>query len=113
MDDRVNMSKPDDFSYVAAGYAPLLARIVQMTCSASVHPTVLAEGMKLLPGPFLDFVQPTHAEELVDLLKLDILLVPVCFWAYSISFKQQSINGFNPVVYGNPKCSRRFLCHNE
>jgi hypothetical protein len=50
------------------GYAPLMVRIVQMMCANAIQQNVILEGLKLLPGPFLDFTQPIQAEELVNLL---------------------------------------------
>lgn len=63
------MMKPDDISYVAAGYAPLLARMVQFLGSGNsglVASTI--EALKLLPGPYLEFTQLRQPEELVDAL---------------------------------------------
>jgi len=68
----VNVIKPDDINYVASGYGPLLVRIVQViaqaTASTTNLPTAFLELLKLLPGPFLDFLQSSVAEELGDQL---------------------------------------------
>ncbi|CAM9420822.1 unnamed protein product [Discosporangium mesarthrocarpum] len=68
INDAVNVHDPDDISYVSSGYAPLSARLVV----ASVRPgwTVLAETMKLLPGPTVEIDQdPDKPEELAAALQ--------------------------------------------
>jgi hypothetical protein len=63
------MMKPDDISYVAAGYSPLLTRIIQVlapTANSLSNSTI--EALKLLPGPYLDFNQQRQPEELDDAL---------------------------------------------
>ena len=63
IDDRVN-----DISYVAAGYAPLSIRLLQILGSGSW--TAASEIIKQLPGPLLEFSQQDSvAEELSDALK--------------------------------------------
>lgn len=65
IDDRaLNMSRPDDMSYVAAGYAPLSVRLVQMLASSSWG--AMGEIMRLLPGPLLEFTQLERPEELSE-----------------------------------------------
>lgn len=61
------MIKPDDISYVAAGYAALTARLVECMGMNSLSSS-LVDALKLLPGPFLEFNQSTDAEELSDAL---------------------------------------------
>ena len=87
IDDNVSMTQPNDVSYVSAGYAPLLVRLVQ-SLGLSLSPTRsgggvgggggggdacswagILEAMKLLPGPMLEFSQlHSRAEELTDAL---------------------------------------------
>lgn len=66
------MIKPDDICYVAAGYGPLLVRIVQIiaqaTAASSNLPSAFLDLLKLLPGPYLDFLQTSTPEELGDIL---------------------------------------------
>lgn len=65
IDERaLNMSKPDDISYVAAGYAPLSVRLVQMLASSSW--SAMGDIMRLLPGPLLEFTQLERPEELSE-----------------------------------------------
>lgn len=61
------MNSPDDIAYVTAGFAPILARLVQQLGEASGWS---GEGMRLLPGPMLEFSQVMGApfEELSDVL---------------------------------------------
>lgn len=67
IDEKTNMMKPDDISYVAAGYAPLTARLVEFIGTNSLTSSFF-EAMKLLPGPFLEFDQSNQPEELSDAL---------------------------------------------
>ncbi len=66
------MIKPDDICYVAAGYGPLLVRIVQIIAQATAAstnlPSAFLDLLKLLPGPYLDFLQTKKPEELGDIL---------------------------------------------
>ena len=66
----MNMSSPDDIAYVTAGFAPILARVVETLGGASWGSGAFAETLKLLPGPFLEFTQALGApfEELNDVL---------------------------------------------
>lgn len=56
INERVNVTKPDDMAYVAAGYAPLSARLVQLLESDSGW-AANAELMRLLPGPLIEVTQ--------------------------------------------------------
>eukprot|EP01039_Chlorochromonas_danica_P000911 gene911-993_t len=69
IDDKVNMVRPQDISFVAAGFAPLSARIVQMLSQAGSRQTVIDAMRSFLPGDFLEVIQHAHKpEELSDLL---------------------------------------------
>jgi len=85
IDERVNVTSPDDISYVSAGYAPLLVRLIQslaignnnswvssssstITNSSSITSTITSaavqEALRLLPGPVLELSQNlSKAEE--------------------------------------------------
>jgi hypothetical protein len=52
-----------------SGYAPLLPRIIQVLATNPSQHASTVEGLKLLPGPFLDFIQTSQPEELIDMLK--------------------------------------------
>lgn len=58
------MSRPEDISYAAAGYAPLLVRVVQLLLKQEGQRSGNLEAMKLMPGPFIEINQPEHAMEL-------------------------------------------------
>jgi hypothetical protein len=64
------MSSPDDIAYVTAGFAPILARVVQALGGPNWGSGSFTETLKLLPGPFLEFTQLQGApfEELNDVL---------------------------------------------
>ena len=64
------MSSPDDLAYVTAGFAPLLARIVQIIPTKKWNSIEFGETMKQLPGPLLEFNQISGMpfEELSDVL---------------------------------------------
>lgn len=65
IDERINMANPDDISYVTAGYAPLLVRLVELLSGGTWKP--LSDAMKLLPGPMLEFAQNlSFAEDLAE-----------------------------------------------
>jgi len=67
IDDRIDMSRPDDASYVSAGYAPLSVRLVQTLATTGWR--ALADNvMRLLPGPMLEFTQTSIPEELPEAL---------------------------------------------
>lgn len=70
INEGVNMVSPDDLAYVTAGFAPLLARLVQGLSGVSLGGS-FAEALKLLPGPLLEFTQVPGApfEELNDVLE--------------------------------------------
>lgn len=69
IDEKVNMSRPEDISFVAAGYAPLSVRLVQMLVQPGGRPVAMEAMRTLLPGDFLEIIQHAHKpEELVDLL---------------------------------------------
>lgn len=68
IDERVNMSRPDDISYVSAGYAPLLVRLVQSLSSTNNSWAAMGDIMKLLPGPLLEFTQTVRPEDLSEAL---------------------------------------------
>lgn len=60
-------AKADDVSYVAAGFAPVLARLLQ--CLPAINGwSSIAEVMRLLPGPLLELTQTAVAEELSEML---------------------------------------------
>ena len=62
--DERNLSKADDISYVSAGYAPLSVRLIQLLGNNSW--TAIADVMRLLPGPLLEFNQIEATEELAE-----------------------------------------------
>ena len=67
IDERANSgSSPGDISYVSAGYAPLSVRLVQLLQSGSWR--AIADVMRLLPGPLLEFTQTSALEELPEAL---------------------------------------------
>lgn len=69
IDERAGVSaaRPDDISYVSAGYAPLSVRLVQLLANGGWRG--IADVMRLLPGPLLEFSQsPGVAEELPEAL---------------------------------------------
>lgn len=69
IDDKVSMARPEDINYVAAGYGPLLVRLVQLMLQTSLQQSgPLQEAMKLLPGPYIDINQGNNAEELSEIL---------------------------------------------
>lgn len=69
IDEHVNMANPDDITYVAAGYGPLLVRLVQQLLTSSPQQNVsLTEALKLTPGPFVEITQGAKAEELSEIL---------------------------------------------
>ena len=57
---------PDDISYVSAGYAPLSVRLVQLLANGGWRG--IADIMRLLPGPLLEFTQTSALEELPEAL---------------------------------------------
>jgi vacuolar protein sorting-associated protein 33A len=61
-------SSVEGFSYVAAGYSPLLVRLVQCLGRAAGWSSI-ADAMRLLPGPLLEVTQSAIAEELNDAIK--------------------------------------------
>ena len=70
IDERAGVSaaRPDDISYVSAGYAPLSVRLVQLLANSGGWRGI-AEVMRLLPGPLLEFTQsPGIVEELPEAL---------------------------------------------
>jgi hypothetical protein len=60
-------SGPDDISYVSAGYAPLSVRLVQLLANPGGW-RAIADVMRLLPGPLLEFTQTSALEELPEAL---------------------------------------------
>lgn len=60
-------SSPDDISYVSAGYAPLSVRLVQLLANPGGW-RAIADVMRLLPGPLLEFTQTSALEELPEAL---------------------------------------------
>ena len=56
INESVNMARPDDISYVTAGYAPLSVRIIQalMTQGSGQQ---FSNEMKQLPGTYVEFYQ--------------------------------------------------------
>jgi hypothetical protein len=69
IDDKVSMARPEDINYVAAGYGPLLVRLVQLMLQTTLQQSgPLQEAMKLLPGPYIDINQGNNAEELSEIL---------------------------------------------
>lgn len=69
INERVNVTKPDDMAYVAAGYAPLSARLVQLLESETGW-TANAELMRLLPGPLIELTQLRgEGDELTEALQ--------------------------------------------
>jgi hypothetical protein len=52
----VNVAQPNDISYVTAGYAPLLVRLVEALGSPGGW-NALSDIIKQLPGPFGEFNQ--------------------------------------------------------
>lgn len=55
----------EGFSYVAAGYSPLLVRLVQYLGRPSGWSSIV-ETMRLLPGPLIEVTQSAISEELHD-----------------------------------------------
>lgn len=70
INEHVNMASPDDIAYVTAGFAPILARVVQTMGGANWGSSSFTETLKLLPGPLLEFTQVLGApfEELDEVL---------------------------------------------
>jgi hypothetical protein len=69
IDEHVNMIAPDDITYIAAGYGPLLVRLIQQLLTSNPQNNLgLAEALKLTPGPFIEFSQGAKAEELSEIL---------------------------------------------
>lgn len=66
IDERADVSKADDISYVSAGYAPLSVRLVQLLSNGGWKG--ISDVMRLLPGPLLEFTQTSASEELPDAL---------------------------------------------
>eukprot|EP01038_Epipyxis_sp_PR26KG_P009327 gene9327-12565_t len=69
IDDRSsNSSRAEDISYVSAGYAPLLVRLVQLLATSNW--TALNDILKLLPGPLLEITQQSSfPEELTEAIQ--------------------------------------------
>lgn len=82
------MIKPDDISYVAAGYAPLTARLVEFIGMHGFNSSIM-EAMKLLPGPFLAVTQQAQPEELVDALSRYFSFVSLCYESNTFAFPQK------------------------
>jgi len=66
IDERVNASSVEDISYVSAGYAPLSVRLVQLLANNGWR--AIADVMRLLPGPLLEFTQKSTPDELPEAL---------------------------------------------
>ena len=68
INESINMSRPDDISYVTAGYAPISVRLVQALIAPDTVQKFALE-IKQLPGPYLDFYQhESSADELGERL---------------------------------------------
>lgn len=63
IDERANGAAQDSISYVSAGYAPLLVRLVQLLGHNGVSWDCVAEALKQLPGPVLEFTQQAACPE--------------------------------------------------
>jgi len=66
INDSINMLRPDDISYVTAGYAPISVRLLQIfTTPGMLHH--YTNEIKQLSGPLLEFMQHKNsADELRD-----------------------------------------------
>lgn len=73
----------DSISYVSAGYAPLLVRLVQLLGHNGISWDCIADTLKQLPGPVLEFTQsstPEHLSEALErYLHLHLALVSLFF----------------------------------
>lgn len=56
INDSINMSRPDDISYVTAGYAPLSVRLLQIFTTPGTLQQY-TNDLKHLPGPMFEFTQ--------------------------------------------------------
>ena len=69
MISEVDGSDPADISYVSAGYAPLLVRLVESLVKHHNSWAPLQDTLKLLPGPHIEVCQlAEQAEELSEAL---------------------------------------------
>lgn len=59
----------DSISYVSAGYAPLLVRLVQLLGHNGISWDCIADTLKQLPGPVLEFTQSSTPEHLSEALE--------------------------------------------
>jgi hypothetical protein len=63
IDDRINVARPDDISYVSSGYAPLSVRLVQALGGTVCSWSGIVDALKLLPGPMHEITQLESATE--------------------------------------------------
>lgn len=65
-EDNVNQ---DSISYVSAGYAPMLVRLVQLLGHNGISWNCIADTLRQLPGPVLEFTQSSTPEHLSEALE--------------------------------------------
>jgi hypothetical protein len=116
IDERTNVSAiPDDISYVSAGYAPLVVRLVQMLIGVQQQsmgltngtewysPQTLADALKLLPGPMLELTQQAaHAEDLADALQRSASEMAMANAEFAAVMSQSSSSFLPPLGLSSP-----------
>lgn len=69
IEEREDNVSQDSISYVSAGYAPLLVRLVQLLGHNGISWDCIADTLKQLPGPVLEFTQSSTPEHLSEALE--------------------------------------------